>query len=370
VHDLLEIFQMDKIVHDGQKLPDPRWAEIKGRASGTARVHFVVGGPEDRCGGGLLRVDGDMKLLKMDVYGERYDEGDLDFGLVWDDRKAGANGMKLDVRSAIVRKGDGAMTAMIRHGGVLRAQAIASGVPIGSLDILGEWGKKFDGSIHAIARIGGRLDAMNGLIDVEVSRVRVGPATLAPSRLTVEIVPKTSAKAAPAGPAASAPSTPGDDVELRRAIERGCNNPAGAPYEYGTFLQDASQGDFVVNGTMFGDQIALHDVRISQQRRKEVRGSATAKDLDLGTLANLIKGVAFSAEPPEGKLSASLEIKRVLLQDLPRSEASLTVSKLELSRGGQKTRLLGQNGAITIANNTLTVPGLRIEGRSRSRRSI
>lgn len=364
VHDLLEIFQMDKIVHDGQKLPDPRWADIRGRAAGTARVHFVVGGPEDRCGGGFLRVDGDMKLLKMDVYGERYDDGDLDFGLVWDDRKAGANGMKLDVRSAVVRKGSGMITAtaMVRHGGVLRAQAIASGVPIGSLDVLGDWGEKFDGSINAVARIGGRLDAMNGLVDVEISRVRVGPATLAPSRLSVEIVPKSAAKPA-ASPGAASSSTPGDDAELARAIARACNNSAGAPYEYGTFLADASQGDFVVNGSVFGDQIALSNVRISQQRRKEVRGQAIAKDLDLGALANLIPGVAFSAEPPEGKLSASLDIQRVPLLDLPRSELSLSVSKLQVSRGGQIARLLGQNGPITISGNTLTVPGLRLEGR-------
>ncbi len=365
LHDMLEIFQMDKLVHDGHVVPDPRWAEIKGRASGTARVHFVVGGPEDRCGGGLLRVDGDLKLLRVDLYGERYEEGDLDFGLVWDDKKAGANGMKLDVRSAVVRKGDGSITAtaMIRHGGVLRAQAIASGVPIGSLDVLGDWGRKFDGSINAIARIGGRLDAMSGLVDVEVSQVRVGPATLAPSRLTLEIVPKGSPK--PAASGASAPP-PGDDAELRRAIERTCNNPQGAPYEYSTFLQDASQGDFVVNGNVFGDQISLTDVRISQQRRKEVRGSATAKDLDLGALANLIEGVAFSAEPPAGRLSASLDIQRVPLQDLAKSEASLTVSKLTLSRGGQTARLLGQGGTITLANNTLKVPGLRIEGRTAS----
>lgn len=366
VHDLLEIFQMDKIVHDQHSIADPRWADIKGRASGTAQVHFVIGGPEDRCGGGLLRVDGDMKLLKVDLYGERYEDGDLDFGLVWDDRKAGANGMKLDVRSAIVRKGDGVITAtaMIRHGGVLRAQAIASGVPIGSLDVLGQWGGKFDGSINAIARIGGRLDAMNGLVDVEISRVRVGPATLAPSRLTVEIVPKGAAK--PAASGATAPPEPGDDAELKRAIERTCNNPAGAPYDYDTFLQDASQGDFVVNGSMFGDQIALTDVRITQQRRKEVSGSAAAKDLDIGALANLIPGVAFSAEPPEGKLSAELAITKVPLADLPRSEGSLTVSKLSLSRGGQTVRLLGQSGPIAVSNDTLTMPGLRLEGRTAS----
>src|SRR5262249_4209213 len=148
-----------------------------------------------------IRVDGDMRLLKTELFGEKFDDGDLDFGLVWDDRRAGANGMKIDVRSAILRKGAGSITATasVRHGGVLRAEAVASGIPISGVDTLRQWGDKFDGAISATARIGGKLDAISGLIDVDVSRVRVGPATLPPSRLAVEIVPRSAARAQASG---------------------------------------------------------------------------------------------------------------------------------------------------------------------------
>jgi translocation and assembly module TamB len=373
VHDLLDVFNMDKISYQGRTVPDPRWADIHGRAAGAAHLHFAAGGREDRCNSGFLRVDGDFGLHKMELYGERYDGGDVAFNMIWDDRGAGVNGMKLDVHSAILHKGDGSITATasIRHGGVLRAQALASGIPIGSLDVLGLYGKKFDGTISAIARIGGKLDAMNGLVDVDVSSVRVGSATLLPSRLQVEIVPRSPAapKAANASVSAAASvnasSSAAADEPLPK-LPRSCSGSAGAPFDYGQFLTDSSQGDFVVNGALFGDQIALDNVKISQQRRKEVRGRVDVKDLDLGALANLVQGVAFSASPPSGQLSATLDLKRVPLADLARSDASLAISKLTLGRGGQTVKLLAQTGPITLAGNTLTVPGLRVEGRAAS----
>ena len=367
VHDLLEIFNMDKVSYQGRTLPDPRWSEIHARAVGNVHVHFASGGREDRCGQGFLRVDGGLHLLRPELYGETYDEGDLELGLVWDDRGAGANGMKLDVRSAILRKGTGSITAtaVVRHGGVLRAQALASGVPIGSLDVLGKWGKKFDGTISAVARIGGRLDAMNGLVDVEVSRVRVGARTLDPSHFAVEIVPKQGAAQKPAASATVA-FADAEALELKRAQDRACDNPAGAAFDYGVLASDQTGGDYVVNGALFGEQIALRDVRVSQQKRKDVRGAIDLKDLDLGALANLIPGVAFSASPPEGKLSASLDVKHVFLTDLAKSDVTLSISKLALARGGQTVKLLAQTAPITLAANTLTVPGLRLEGRASS----
>ncbi len=373
VHDLLDVFNMDKLSVGGRMVSDPRWSEIHARAVGNVHVHFAAGGREDRCGKGILRVDGDLHLEDTALYGETYDEGDLELGMVWDDRDAGANGMKLDVRSAILRKGAGSITAtaVVRHGGVLRAQAIASGLPIGSLDVLGAWGKKFDGTISAVARVGGRLDAMNGLVDVEVSRVRVGPATLDPSHFAVEIVPKQSAspKAAASSSAAATASAAPVDVEaaeLKRAQERGCDNAVGTAFDYAVHQSDVTGGDYVVNGALFGEQIAMRDVRISQQKRKDVRGAIDLKELDLGVLANLIPGVAFSASPPSGKLSAALDVKHVFLLDLPRSDVTLSVSKLEVARGGQMVKLLAQTGPIKLAGNTLEVPGLRLEGRASS----
>jgi translocation and assembly module TamB len=241
---------------------------------------------------------------------------------------------------------------------VLRAQAIASGIPLGSVDALRPWGSKFDGTASATARIGGKLDALNGLIDVEISRVRVASATLLPSRFSIEIVPK--------GAKGQGVASGAVDVDPPKIEERACDNSAGAPFEYGTYLADATQGDFVVNGGLFGDQIALRDVRISQRKRKDVRGDVDIKDLDLGPIANLVPGVAWSASPPEGRLSATLSIKHAPIADIAKSDMTLSVSKLQVKRGGQMLKLLSQKAPITLAGNTLTVPGLRVEGRLES----
>jgi translocation and assembly module TamB len=97
-----------------------------------------------------------------------------------------------------------------------------------------------------------------------------------------------------------------------------------------------------------------------------VRGAIDVRELDLGVFANLIPGVAFSASPPSGKLSASLDVKHVFLTDLAKSDVTLSISKLALARGGQTVKLLAQTGPITLAGNTLDVPGLRLEGRASS----
>ncbi len=366
IHDILDIFNMDRLpikgsdTKDGMSnTADPRWAPIKGRLAGASRVHFALGGPEDRCGGGILRLDGDFHLRKMDLFGETYPSGDVDFEFVWDDRDAGSNGMRINVRSAILRKGEGTVTASaaIHHGGVLRAQAVASGIPIGSLDVLGEWGSKFDGTISAVARIGGKLDAIDGLIDVDVSRVRVGPATLGPSRLQVEMKPR------PPSGGARAKATQEISEALPKPITyRSCSNSAGAPFDYREYLRDETQGDYVVNGTLFGSSIALRDIRISQQRNKDVRGSINVKDLDLGALSNLLPGVAFSAEPPKGSLSATLDIEHLYLTNLPKSSAKLGVSALSISRGDLTAKLLSQSDVIALEGDELKVPGLKIEG--------
>src|SRR5262249_37663797 len=157
-----------------------------------------------------------------------------------------------------------------------------------------------------------------------------------------EIVPRSAARSQ-----AAASGTGGASEEPKKVEDRACDNPVGAPFEYATYLADASAGDFVANGGLFGDQITLRDVRISQQRRKDVRGAVDIKDLDIGALANLVPGVAFSAAPPDGKLSASLEIKHAPLADIAKSDMTLTVSKLSLKRGGQTLKLLNQKAPIT-----------------------
>ena len=67
---------------------DPRFDDIRGQAALDATVHYVLGGSEDPCGGGNLRVAGGAKLSALDLFDERYESGDADFDFRWSDRDA------------------------------------------------------------------------------------------------------------------------------------------------------------------------------------------------------------------------------------------------------------------------------------------
>ncbi|WP_437726028.1 translocation/assembly module TamB domain-containing protein [Sorangium sp. So ce861] len=343
--DLLEILRLDK---------DPRYVAYKATASGTARAHFALGGPEDRCGGGYLAVSAGMRLSGIELLEERFDEGEVDVNLIWDDQAAGGDGMRLDVRSASLRKGTGSVLASVSvaHGGALKGSVIASGLPLTRLDALGPAGSLFDGSVSLVASLGGTVSRMAGFADVHVSRIgiRRSHASLPPSRVELTIVPQDKPP----------------KVLGRTPI---CGNPIGAPFDPAEFERDLPDGSFVANGSLFGGQVALEGVRVTRQQRKIVDGRVRMEALDLGTLANLIPGVAFSAATPKGTLTASLDIERLPLADPKQAALTLKVGALKLEREGQGVHLTAPSGPIRLAGNALTVPELHMEAHTASRLS-
>ncbi|WP_433937719.1 translocation/assembly module TamB domain-containing protein [Sorangium cellulosum] len=343
--DLLEMLRMDK---------DPRFAAYKATASGTARAHFALGGPEDRCGGGYLAVSAGMRLSGVELLEERFDEGEVDLDLIWDDQAAGADGMRLDVRSASLRKGTGSVLASVsvQHGGALKGSVIASGLPIARLDALGPAASLVDGSVSLVANLGGTVSRMAGFADVHVSRVgiRRSHASLPPSRVELTIVPNDRAP----------------KILGRTPI---CGNPQGAPFDPAEYERDLPDGSFVANGSLFGGQVALEGLRVTRQQRKIVDGKVRVDALDLGTLANLIPGVAFSAAPPKGTLTASLDIERLPLADFRQAALTLKVDALKLERAGQGLNLTSPSGPIRLAGNAVKVPELRLEAHTASRLS-
>lgn len=343
--DLLEMLRLDK---------DPRFAAYKATASGTARAHFALGGPEDRCGGGYLAVSAGMRLSDVELLEERFDEGDVDLSLIWDDQAAGADGMRLDVRSASLRKGTGSVLASVsvQHGGAIKGNVIASGLPLARVDALGPAASLFDGSVSLVANLGGTMSRLAGFADVHVSRVgiRRSHASLPPSRVALTIVPNDKAP----------------KVVGKTPI---CGNPVGAPFDPAEYERDLPDGSFVANGSLFGGQVGLDGLRVTRQQRKIVDGKVRVDALDLGTLANLIPGVAFSAAPPKGTLTAALDIERLPLADFRQAALTLKVDALKLERAGQGLTLTSPTGPIRLAGNAVTVPELRLEAHTASRLS-
>jgi translocation and assembly module TamB len=338
VRDLFEVFHFEK---------DPRFAEVEGTARGKAHVHYALGGREDHCGGGLLDVQASMNLEEVGLFGERFDGGTVDAGVLWDDALAGTAGMRIDLRSATLRKGEGSILvgASVRHGGFIRGNAVGSGLPVSRVDAFGAAGKLFDGTASLVAEIGGTLSALELGADVSVSRLRIGPAALGPSHLRVAMT------AAPDAPARG------------RTV---CGNPRAAPFDPAEIERDLSSGDIKVDGALFDGQLALDDLRISRQRHKVLRGQVTAKKLDLGTLANLVPGVAFTGSAPGGSLSATLDVKSLPLASPQLAKLALVIEALDVQRDGASARLLGKTPSITLAGDELTVPDVKLQLRSAS----
>lgn len=342
--DLLEVLRLDK---------DPRFAAYKATASGTARAHFALGGPEDRCGGGYLAVNAGMRLTGIELLDERFDEGEVDLDMIWDDQAAGADGMRLDVRSASLRKGTGSVlaSASVAHGGALKGSVIASGLPLSRIDGLGAAASQFDGSVSVVASLGGTVSRLSGFADVHVSRVgiRRTHASLPPSRVELTIVPNDKAP----------------KIIGRTPI---CGNPQGAPFDPAEYDRDLPDGSIVANGSLFGGQVALKGLRVTRQRRKIVDGDVRMDALDLGTLANVIPGAALAAAP-KGTMTGSLDIERLPLADFRQAALTLTVDALRLEREGQGVHLTSPSGPIRLAGNTLKVPELHLEAHTASRLS-
>lgn len=346
IRDLFEIFHFEK---------DPRFADVDGVGSGKARIHYALGGREDRCGGGLLSVRASMGLADVSLFGERYDGGTVDADVLWDDQAAGTAGMVIDLHAATLRKGDGSLLlgASVRHGGFVKGNAVASGLPVARLDMLGGYGKLFDGTASMVAEVGGTLSAIEARADVSVSRLRVGPATLGPSHLAVAMTTAGGRGLPPGASAARRPLT-------------ACGNPRAAPFDQAEFDRDLTDGDFVIDGALFDGQVALTDLRISRQRHKVLRGTAAAKDLDLGTLANLVPGVAYAGASPRGALSATLSVKALPFDAPARADLGLVLDALDLEREGNRLRLAGKTFRINLAGDELKVPDLKVELRSAS----
>ena len=345
IRDLAEVFHVDK---------DPRFAglfdfdkgprEVGAVARGKGRVRYLLGGREDHCGGGVLAVQASMDLAQVGLLGEHFDGGTLDADVLWDDMLAGTAGMRVDLRSATLRKGEGTILlgATVRPGGFVKGNAVGSGIPVARLEAFGDYAKLFEGTAGVVANLSGTLSALEMDADVNVSRLRVGPATLGPSHLRVGLT-----------------ATPEAHPSRRTA----CKNPVGGAFDQADYDRDLSGGDLEVDGALFDGQVALDHLRLSRQRRSVMRGRVVARALDLGTLANLIPGVAFTGAAPRGALSATLDLQSWPLASPQQRRASLVFDTLELEWRGVSGRLLGRTGSIELADGTLQVPDLKAQVR-------
>lgn len=319
---------------------DPRWDEVKGEAAVGARVHYVLGGPEDRCGDGNLRVTGQASFKHLDLFEERYDSGKADFDFRWADARASYLGFDLALPSVSLVKGSGTLLGSVRvtPGGVVRGNLVATAVPLSKLDALGALGYALEGEASGVAEVGGTIDALSLSADVRVSPLRVGGARLGGSNLAVRLVPRARAR--------------------RSLGTTRCGQPIPAPFERAEFERDEPDGVFHVDGRMFGGQVALADLQVTRQRKKHVFGDVDFASLDLGAVAQLAPALAAVDSPPRGRLSGRLHLADLPLDDPARADATFAISTLEVKRGELGARLLPDTRPVRLHESTLEFPAL------------
>lgn len=344
-------FALEELYAIFEMTGDPRWAEIQGHVAVDARAHFVVGGKNDPCGGGRLDLDVTGNVLALDLFGERYDGGAADVSLTWWDFDGGGLGMDLDVHAATLRKkGGGTIVASgnVRRGGNLNMKVTASGVSLKSLAALPATNVPIDGTIDAVAEVGGTFDTMRVIADANVSPVRVEGFTLERSKLRVM-----------REPLATIPPSIQPDA-------KGCFKVAPKPFDPVKYASDPKEGEFAISGALFGGSIKLDDFRVSDQRKKVARGKIAVDSLDLAPLSllrpeNTAEVLEDKADTTQlvavsGKASAEVTLDAYPISEWWSSEGRIDKLAVVATRGDVTVATVNPTPAITFGKSGLSLP--------------
>ncbi len=315
VRDFFEVWHFDR---------DPRYEGISGSGTAEARVHYALGGPEDVCKSGTLRVDGRVALDRADIFGERYTGAEADFRLSWRDMDAGSYGFDVDVPSLALRKGSGALVGSlhISPGAAIDGKVVATAVPVSNIDGLGLIARQWDGTIDGVGRIGGALDALEVTANLDVSQVRIGRVQLPRSSLRVRLTPEETAQ-----------------KTLGKSL---CGNPIPTEFDPAEYRQDRVDGHFHVSGQLFGGQVALEDLTVTRQRSKKVVGEVALRSLDVGALLESWPLLAERVERARGKLTGKVVFEEYFLEQPLASSGELVLTDAELGAQGFSLRLASE----------------------------
>jgi len=322
---------------------DPRFDDVKGKVGMDTQVRYVFGGPEDRCGGGILQTKGRVKVLDLDMFGERYDGGEGEFDMNWFDRDASIQGVDLDVPSITLRKGPGLILGSfgLRRGARVSGNMTGTEVPISKFDTLHPALKVADGRATASGEISGTLDALALTARAKISELRLGRATFPPSDLSVRLDPVVQ------------PSKPIGTSK--------CGLPIYPPLERNEYNADKVAGVFHIDGQMLGGQIKLDDMTVTRQRKKTVTGKARFDKFDLGAAAEAMPQIALSDVRPSGTLSAALDIERWDLEDSKAAVGTLQLADVNAEFAGYQVRVPAGSAPLALKAGNLAIPALALE---------
>ena len=324
LRDFLSMFKLDE---------DPRFAELGGNLETNARIHLVLGGPEDRCGGGTIDVQAQTTAHDLNLLGEKFDEGHADFEYRWIDRMAGIEGADIDVRSLSLAKvkkagrppvGSVLGGISIHRGGELRGSLVLQGFPLGRTNMLGAFAPSLEGAASGIARLGGTISAFEVQADVDVTPMRVLGAPFGGSNLHLLMTQK-------------APNT-------KVIGKTACGAPISAPFDKEAYLRDTSvQGEYRVDGSLFGGQVNVDNLVVTRQKAPVITGHVDLARFDLGPVGKILfppdETLPSTSPPLGGEISGDVVLERVATDDLAHAKGRFTPRGIRVTRGNQRLEL-------------------------------
>lgn len=337
LRDLLSVFRLDE---------DPRFDELKADTTADALFHVALGGAGDACGGGYVQLHATTHLKALELFGEKFDDGDAEFDLRWKDRLAGMNGAELDVHAITLhkvrREKDGSTIGTVLGsvksdlGGALHGNLVLEGVPLSRLQTLGSIAADAEGTVSGVAQIGGSFDDLKVDTDVDISPITYGGARLGPSMLRV------------AFEQTNATTVTGHTK---------CGGAIGPAFDKEAYARDtASHGGIDVTGDLFGGQVSVRKLHMTRQKQAEITGALSLRKLDLGALARM-----SSQTKATGEVSGEIVIDKVKQGDYPSAIVRFAPSALFVAQEGKKVALRPTGAWLTLASNTVTVSPLTFD---------
>nr|PZN28696.1 MAG: hypothetical protein DIU78_01985 [Pseudomonadota bacterium] len=222
----------------------------------------------------------------------------------------------------------------VEPGARVSAEVVAASVPIGKLDSLPTMLRAAQGTASAAATASGTLDALEAEVMATITPLRIGSVVLPSSELGVRLEP------------------------IRRGSPSGkltpCGQPVALPFDRAEYDRDPIDGIFRVNGTMFGGQVALEDLRVTRQRKKTASGTIHLRNLDLEPLFAL-RPDPSGAAPPRGRVSGSVDLQAFAPTNPLAARGTLTLTGLRLERSGYTVELLPGTAPIAFGNRSVSV---------------
>jgi translocation and assembly module TamB len=361
LRDLLSMFALDE---------DPRYDGIDARIATRADVHVALGGAEDQCGSGYLQIDAKSHLSDVNLFGEKFAQGDADASVRWYDRVQGIAGADVDLRSFVLSKvqpptgtraaavGTVLGSASIRRGGALAADVMIENLPLSRVDSLGSVAPQLDGAVSGVAHVAGSLDDMRpdaalvATAQLDFAGTRVRQVALPPSHLEVGLTQRFP-------------------QQKRVMGHTRCGAAIGPPFDKAAYLADtSSHGEWTLDGGLLGNTVQLGHVIITRAKAPHVSGRVSLRGLDLGMLAKLGASRKSEAEegppgspaaaPVEGQLWAEVTAEDVPLDAPAGSRAQVLLGPTVVSRGGQKLTLQPPATPLVLEGDTLTLPPLKV----------